>query len=38
MNLQIVKVSGKKAEATDQKLHNVLISKIGRKRKKDGGL
>ena len=38
MNLQVVKVSGKTTGTTDQKVHNILISKIGQKiKKKDGG-
>ena len=37
INLQIVNVSGEKTEITDQIFHNILIWKIGRKRKKVGG-
>ena len=34
INLQFVNVSGEKTEITDQIFHNILIWKIGRKRKK----
>ena len=33
LDLQIVKVSWKKTETTDNKIHNVFFSKIERKRK-----
>ena len=34
LELQIVKRSGEKADTTDEKVHEILISRLGRKRKK----
>ena len=33
LTLQIVKVSREKTEATDNKIHNVFFSRIGKKRR-----
>ena len=35
INLQIVKVSSKEAKTIDKKIHNVIISCIGKKRKRE---
>ena len=34
LDLQIAKISGEKADTADKKVHQILISWLGRKRKK----